>query len=76
MRDRSKEKETSALTSVRTVHSRALTAIEEINRGNWRVDGVYVGREAIPDEDAPEMLAALEKAVELLEPWAKKRRKR
>lgn len=75
MRDRSKEKETNALTSVRTVHSRALTAIKEIRRGNWRVDGLYVGRETIPDEDAPEMIARLEQVVELLDPWAKKRRR-
>ena len=73
MRDRSKEKETSALTSVRTVHSRARTALKELERGNSRFDGEYVGFDTrFQDEDYEQMRAALEKVEELLAPWAKR----
>ena len=72
MGDRSKEKETSALTSVRTVHSRARTALTEIERGNSRHDGVFTYDVMFQDPDYAEMRAALEKVVELLEPWAKR----
>ena len=77
MADRSREKETSALTSVRTVHSRARTSLDELERGNSRHAGEWTYQVAFLDEDYEEMRAALETVVELLEPWAKKgRRKR
>jgi hypothetical protein len=85
MSDRSKEKETTALTSVRTVHSRALTALDELELGNSKHDGTWLhfpnpdGKHEwvrMLDEDYDEMRTALEKAAELLEPWAKKGRRR
>jgi hypothetical protein len=71
MRDRRKDKETSALTSVRTVHSRAETALKEIRRGNSRINGEFqYGGPPYPlDEDFEGMELALEKVVELLAPW-------
>ena len=72
MRDRRKEKETTALTSVRTVHSRALTALNELERGNSRHDGQWTYDVQFLDEDYDEMRSALEKVVKLLQPWAKK----
>jgi hypothetical protein len=73
MRDRRKDKETTSLTSVRTVHSRARTALNEIRRGNSRVNGEfqYGGGPYPLDEDFDEMETALEKVVELLDPWSK-----
>jgi hypothetical protein len=74
MRDRRKDKETTALTSVRTVHSRAKTALTEINRGNAYVNGEFqYGGPPYPiDEDYVEMEAALTRVIALLEPWAKR----
>lgn len=78
MRDRRKDRETNALTSVRTVHSRAFTSLAELERGNWRMNGEYSyddrnnGLISMQDEDYDEMREALEKVVELLQPWAKK----
>ncbi|WP_435109814.1 hypothetical protein [Nocardiopsis synnemataformans] len=54
-RDTSRE-----LTEVRTVWKRALTGIEQID---------YASHDETPDPDAAEMRAALERVVELLEPW-------
>ena len=72
MRDRRKDKETTALTSVRTVHSRARTALKEIERGNSRVNGEFqYGGTYELDEDYEEMKAALENVVALLDPWSK-----
>lgn len=71
MRDRSQEKETDALTAVRTVHSRALTALDQLERGNCRHDGDYLYGIQFQDEDYDEMRAALEKVAELLGPWRK-----
>lgn len=80
-RDRSKEKETNALTSVRTVLSRARTALLELERGNSKHDGQWLhfkdadGRYewlTFHDEDYDDMREALEKVVELLKPWSKR----
>lgn len=75
MRDRSQEKETDALTAVRTVHSRALTGLDQLEQGNIRMDGEYAWNDGdflvMQDEDYEEMRAALEKVVELLAPWKK-----
>lgn len=71
MSDRSREKETTALTSVRTVRSRARTALVELERGNSKHDGEWTYDVRFLDQDYEAMRAALETVLELLEPWRK-----
>lgn len=87
MRDRS-EDTGRALVEVRTVHSRARTALATVRRSveGWRdpnqPDWDRAGGETweqwnarswitFYDEDRDDMIAALEKAVALLERWAR-----
>jgi hypothetical protein len=91
VKDRSKET-SNALTEVRTVLSRAETALYDVRRSHegkrnpdvpdykhasgedyseWH-DRAYIIYE---DEDKAQMVAALERVVELLKPWAGKRRR-
>lgn len=84
MRDRGRET-SNALVAVRTVLSRAETALEEIERGEHApavgsdgmttrtVDGTWI---EFHDEDYDEMRAALEHVVESLEWWRRTGRPR
>lgn len=102
MDDRSNDTST-ALTEVRTVRSRALSAIHRLE-GEWAGEyyedpdyppydgyqgpgldrqayqewftGMIAARIKMADRDHDEMIAALERVAEILEPWAKGRRKR
>jgi hypothetical protein len=82
MRNRGRET-SDALVSVRTVLSRAETALIEIERGEYACDdGGYPIRDesgewiTYPDEDYDEMRAALERVVESLEWWRRTGRPR
>lgn len=68
-RDTSRE-----LTEVRTVHSRAANALWSITE---RLDTIRANSPGLyepADPDRNEMAAALERVVELLSPWARRRR--
>lgn len=91
--DRSRDVST-ALTEVRTVHSRALSALAKLDgpyAGDawwdevfWDGQGGNEGHRAWYDEhhinyvdpDLDEMIAALQKTIELLERWEKKGRRK
>lgn len=82
MRDRGRET-SNALVAVRTVLSRAETALQEIERGEYACDeGGYLIRDEsgewiiAHDEDYDEMRAALEHVVESLEWWRRTGRPR
>jgi len=63
-----------ALTEVRTVHKRAKSALDRLDHlDEYR--GTYYSDDRI-DPDTPEIRAALEKVVELLEPWKRTGRAR
>lgn len=81
MRDRGRET-SNALVAVRTVLSRAETALQEIERGEHYDAGGWIVRDSDGawiewhDEDYDEMRAALEHVVESLEWWRRTGRPR